>query len=125
MGFRLTLASPGHFFTFGVFNMEFGYIRRDCDTAKVRRSEKVCTSRVSNLGSFQDPISSSLEENPQNTPRCPENVKNTAKHPAWMDIIDIMHFTFSSSNLNTHQMVKKARFGLNYPQTLLKRSWAR
>ena len=63
--------------------------------------KKVCTFCVSSLGSFQDQISSSLEENPQNTPRCPENVKNTAKHPAWMDIIDIMCFTHSSNHLNT------------------------
>ena len=34
-------------------------------------------------------------------PRCPENTKNTAKHPAWMDIIDIMCFTHSSNHLNT------------------------
>ena len=69
--------------------------------------KKVCTSRVSNLGSFQDPISSSLEENPQNTPRCPENVKNTAEHPAWMDFIDIMHFTYSLSHLNTIRWLKR------------------
>ena len=78
--------------------------------------KKVCTFCISNLESFQDQISSSLEENPQNTQRCPKSVKNTAKLPTWVDIIDIMCFTHYSSHLNTHQVVKKAFFGLTYPQ---------
>ena len=88
--------------------------------------KKVCTSRVSNLGSFQDPISSSLEENPQNTPRCPENVKITDKHPAWIDIID-MYYAFYPLFKSFEYLSggKKRPIGLNYPQKPLKRSWAR
>ena len=116
LGIWLTLASPGHFFTFRVFNMELGCIRRDCDTAKVRRNEKSMHFLRFKFGVISRPNILLTGRKPTKHPKVPRKCQKHCQTPC----LDGHHWYYVF-----YPLFKSFEylFGLNYPQKPLKRSW--
>ena len=116
LGIWLTLASPGHFFTFEVSNMELGYIRRDCDTAKVRRNEKSMHFLRFKFGVISRPNILLTGRKPTKHPKVPRKCQKHCQTPC----LDGHHWYYVF-----YPLFKSFEylFGLNYPQKPLKRSW--
>ena len=93
MGIWLTLASPWHFFTFRVFNMEFGCIRRDCDTAKVRRNEKSMHFLRFKFGVISRPNILLTGRKPTKHPKVPRKCQKHCQTP----ILHICHFFYTTT----------------------------